>query len=55
MEKGKYNRVVDGVVSRGVGRGIFRKIGTRLLRYCCTPAALPLYGSEPALRLAEGR
>jgi len=55
MEKGKCNGVVDGVVSGGVGRGIFREIGTWPLRYRCVPAALPLCGSEPALRLAEGR
>jgi len=54
-KRGKYNGVVDGVVGRGVGRGIFREIGTRLLRCRCTAATLPLYGSEPALRLAEGR
>jgi hypothetical protein len=53
-KRGKYNRVVDGVVSRGVSWGIFREIGIRLL--CCryAPAILPLHGSEPALRLAEG-
>jgi hypothetical protein len=55
MEKGKCNRVVDRVISRGVSRGIFREIGTRLLYYRYMPAALPLCGSELALRLAEGR
>jgi len=54
MEKGKCDRVVDGVVGGGVGRGIFREIGMRLLRCRCVPAVLPLRGSEPALRLAEG-
>jgi len=54
-KKGKYNGVVDGVVSRGVSREIFREISTWLL--CCryTAAMLLLYGSELALRLAEGR